>query len=68
MADPPSKKVTVPVGEPDPGACGVTLAVSVTSCSSDEGEGVAVSDVLVAAFATSCVVVPVLAAKFALPK
>lgn len=29
---PPSKKVTVPVGVPDPGATGETVAVKVTDC------------------------------------
>jgi hypothetical protein len=48
----PSKKVTLPVAVPAPGATGATVAVSVTDCPKLEGSGDAVNAVIVEAWIT----------------
>src|SRR5574337_473402 len=48
----PSRKLTVPVGVPDPGGAGVTVAVNVTVCANTDGLMYATSAVWLGAFAT----------------
>ncbi len=48
----PSRKLTVPVGVPDPGGAGVTVAVNVTVCANTDGLMSATSAVWLGAFAT----------------
>jgi hypothetical protein len=50
----PSKKLTLPVGMPTPGATGATVAVKVTGCANPEGFVSEVRVVVVYAF-TICV-------------
>lgn len=45
----PSKKVTVPVGVPDPGLTGATVALKVTVLPKDEGFRVELTEVVVLA-------------------
>ncbi len=54
-AVPLSKKVTVPVRVPAPGATGLTVAVMVTVCASADGFGEDVRVVVVFALLTICV-------------
>jgi hypothetical protein len=46
----PSRKVTVPVGVPDPGATALAVAVKVTACPTVEGLGEELTAVVVAAW------------------
>ena len=65
----PSKNVTEPPATPAPGANVVTEAVSVTASPNDDGFGVLVTEVAVAAEVTVCVDADdVLPAKLALPE
>ena len=48
MLTPPSWKVTVPVGVPEPGGLAVTVAVKVTICPATEGLAEELSAVVVA--------------------
>jgi hypothetical protein len=68
MLTPPSWKVTVPVGVPEPGALAVTVAVKVTTCPDPEGLTDELNAVVVAAWLTTCVSgAEVLALKLASP-
>jgi hypothetical protein len=51
----PSKKVTIPVGVPAPGACGATVAVKVTDCPNTGEAADETTEVVVAAALTVCV-------------
>ena len=67
---PPSRKVTVPVGVPAPGATGETVAVKVTDWPNTEGFADEVTVVAVSALLTTCglpVSDPVLPLKFPSP-
>jgi hypothetical protein len=59
----PSKKLTVPVGVPAPGATTATVAVKVLACPNTDGSGAEVNVAVVDAWFTVCVstgeVVPV---------
>lgn len=64
----PSRKVTVPVGVPAPGATPPTFAVSITVCPRIDGLGDADTVVVVPAWLTTCVSAnDVLGAKFTSP-
>src|SRR5207244_242642 len=68
MAVPPSLKVTFPVGVPEPGLLGVTVAVKVTDCPNTDGLAEGLAGVVVLAFFTVWVsVLEVLPLKIALP-
>jgi hypothetical protein len=68
MLTPPSWKVTVPVGVPEPGGLAVTVAVKVTACPDEEGLTDELSAVLVVPLFTVCVsAAEVLAMKLASP-
>jgi len=70
MGLPPSKNVTVPVGVPDPGATGETVAVNVTGCPAVDGFSDEVTVVVVFVLLTTCglpVSDPVLPLKFPSP-
>ena len=51
---PPSRKVTVPVGVPAPGATAETVAVKVTDCPKTDGLADDVTVVAVSALFTTC--------------
>ena len=64
----PSKKFTVPVGVPAPGAVAVTVAVNVTDWPKTDGFAEETTAVLVAAWFTVCVIAgEVLPVKFVSP-
>jgi len=59
----PSRKVTEPVGLPtavEPGGLTLTVAVKVTSCPNSDGLAEDTTTVLVLAWLTVCVVIPLL--------
>ncbi len=58
---------TVPVGEPAPGLCTLTVAVKATLCPEADGLAPDTTVVLVLAAPTVCVRVPVLARKLLSP-
>ncbi|GAA5610956.1 hypothetical protein Spla01_02103 [Streptomyces platensis] len=60
-------KVTVPVGVPEPGGTGATVAVKVTVCPDTDGSGDDVTVVVVAAWLTVWVSVPADEVKLASP-
>ena len=60
-------KVTVPVGVPAPGETGATVAVKVTDCPKTDGSGDEVTVVVVDAWLTVWVSVPLEPVKFASP-
>ena len=53
MGEPPSRKATLPVGVPAPGATTVTVAVRVTACPNTEGFWEEVTVVLLSALVTT---------------
>ncbi|MDN0200693.1 hypothetical protein, partial [Streptomyces sp. S.PNR 29] len=55
----PKSNVTVPVGDPPPGATGATVAVNVTCSPTTDGSGLDVTVVVVPAAVTVWVSVPV---------
>ena len=69
VGPPEMTKVTVPVGVPEPGGTGATVAVKVTDCPNTEGSGDEVTVVVVGTRlgSTVCVSVPLEALKLALP-
>jgi hypothetical protein len=66
--DAPSRKVTVPVGVPDPGATALTVAVNVTDCPNSDGFTDEVTVVELLSLFTVCVIAAeVLLLKFVSP-
>ena len=64
----PSRKVTVPVGVPDPGATALTVAVNVTDCPNSDGFTDEVTVVELLSLFTVCVIADeVLLLKFVSP-
>ena len=65
----PSRKVTTPLGVPEPGETALTVAVNVTAWPNTDGSGAPLTVVVVLALATAYEVAgDVLARKFALPR